>query len=30
MNMTDCRHYKDGIENLKRLGEIYLKEKNNV
>ena len=21
---------KDGIENLKRLGEIYLKEKNNV
>lgn len=21
---------KDGIENLKRLGEIYLKENNNV
>lgn len=27
---TGCEHYKSGIENLKRLGEIYLKENNNV
>lgn len=30
MNMTDCRHYKGGIGDPEQLGEIYLKENNNV